>query len=127
MKTRQEGIESKSIVAATTVSTLMTPGHPPSPKTAIIAKLNAEATAKTYDSTKDPIVLAASLGTGIVSIPHGGTFVFPHALGYIPIVQIVTPDTGYIGLWVQDLTDMTCTIYNYNHTSSTAHIKIYCH
>lgn len=126
MKTRQEGIEAKTISAGETISNMMTPGIPPSPKSKLIAKIQAEATAKTYDSTKDILVLATN-PTGFVSIPHGGTYTFVHKLGYIPIVQIVTPDTGFIGLWVNDLTDTICTIYNYNYTSSTAHVKIYCH
>ncbi len=126
-KTRQQGIESKLTLLSPVIAQLVTPGIPPSPKAAVIAKLNAEATAKTYDSSKDPIVIAASLGTGFISIPHGGSFTFVHALGYIPIVQIVTPSSGYIGLWVQDLTDTTCKIYSYNDTSSTTLVKIYCH
>lgn len=127
MKTRQEGIESKLVGLSTAIAAIMTPGIPPSPKKTIIAKLNAEASAKTYDSSKDPIVLAASLGTGLISIVHGNSYTFVHNLGYIPIVQIVTPNTGYIGLWVQDLTDTTCTIYSYNDSSSTTQVKIYCH
>lgn len=127
MKTRQEGIEQNSKNLTTTISALLTPGHPPSPKSALIARLNAEATAKTYDSTKDLIVLATSLGTGIITLPHGQTYTFTHNLGYIPIVQIVCADTAAIGLWVRDLTETTCTIFNYNADNLTAHFNIYCH
>lgn len=124
-KTRQEGIEQKSIGLSTTISQLMTPGIPPSPKASIIAKLNAEATAKTYDSTKDPIVLAASAGAPTLTITSGNTFTFPHALGYIPIVQIVCTDSVAASPYVQDLDGATCKIYNPN--SGSVHIKVYCH
>lgn len=125
MKTRQEGIEANLNSSGEQISKMMT-GMPPSPKAKIISKITAAATAKTYDSTKDPIVLATA-PTGFVVIPHNNSYTFTHNLGYIPIVQIVCPDTGYIGLSVQYLTDTICTIYNYNYNTSSVHVKIYCH
>ena len=126
MKTRQEGIEKNIIGAGEEVSKMMTPGLPPFPKAKAIAKIQAKATAKTYDSTKDPIVLAIN-PLGLITINHGSSYTFVHNMGYIPIVQIVSPNTSSVGLWVQDLTDIICTIYCYNTNSVSNQVKIYCH
>lgn len=126
MRTRQAGIEAKMIALAAQITALLTPGIPVSDKAAEIAKLNAEATAKTYDSSTDPFILATNLGSQWVGIEPQASYTFNHNMGYVPIVQIVMePGSGDGRITVIGLTDTTAVLFNSSGT--TRYLKIYAH
>lgn len=110
---RQEGIEKNLIQLASAIASLMTPGIPVSDKAAVIAKLNAAATAKTYDSSKDPLLLPIH-GT-YVNMSDGASFTFNHNMGYIPIITIVHGTAnGDHFIYITNLTETQCTLYHSN-------------
>lgn len=126
MTTRQKGIERNLKMLAATISQLLTPRVPLSSKAFIIAKLNAKATANTYDSSVDPLVLISSLGAPIVGIASATSFVFHHNLGYAPIITIVLdPLSKDAQINIIGLTDTTVTLFN--NSGDTKYLKIYAH
>lgn len=133
--TRQSGIETKLMAMATTLANVIFPGSGTSSKTPAIMKEMAKAITQTYDSSKDPVVIAyctatqATFGSdpinGIVGIPVGGSYTFTHALGFEPHVTMVHNGSAF---WVSitSLTDTTVTIYSDHPSGSTLFLRIIC-
>ncbi len=113
MDTRQAGIEKKIVISAVQIAQVMTPGIPPSPKSVAVAKIVAEATAKTV----------VGVGTATNIVP----FTFTHGLGYIPIITIVLDynDRNAMPINIIDLTDQIATIHYGG--SGTITITAYAH
>lgn len=112
---RQEGIEKNLIELASNIAGLMTPGIPVSDKAKTIAKMNAAATAKTYDSGSPIPMLASTSKT------------FNHNMGYIPIITIINQTPGDHLIYITDLTEIDCTIFHFTGSSNPAMVKIFAH
>lgn len=119
---RQEGIEKNLIKLASDIANTMTPGIPASDKAKDVAKLNAAATAKTYDSSKDP-----SIPGPYIPLLTGFSFVFNHNMGYIPIITIVNKVPGDHLIYITDLTETHCTVFHISPSTTSALIKIFAH